>query len=877
MVDELKKTDLISEDYQIDDFTQETSENKFLSILTDKKKLNNKRTKLKEVEDYKYLYDIIKDISGEKFINFFRYLSAINYPILEILINGYIKFNDDCITEEIILDIISNAIYIYFDRSIFYFIYKKLSKYYRRNELLKDIKSIEKFEKIINIWKLLYNTSSELNLKDWNDNSFLFFPSLNEEKKYIEIEIDDKNEIRNLIIEINFLCSPIFNLNNAEDNYSFIKLYDENNEIFEMKYNDFNLDKDDKEISFSFSKISQIKFDFSANDYNILINNYKKIESKKEIKYNFNNIKKIELLNNFIGDVSSIILEKQYAVMDKYEETNTSMIQPLKMEIKKEKNNLKIETNAYNIKAENKTDEKMGLLFYQYCGSSFNVKISFENFKYYRKRLKVNLDQIEYFGGLNCLIPMFKIISNAFRNHANYISSQITPDGNDKYELLINTEDSLNRILALVKEIIKIMIKMICLSENNYKNFKKIIVPLLGTLGEISHTLNDLLSSNLIGKNHRSFLFDDEVFSTLYILILLSTLPFNIKKMYRKIVGINDNLDNLKLSLDSIISIIDIDVDIFSVNNGKWYFIILIMYLEFILIYFNSSEKVPIKLIKQIEYFLDLEENENNSEENKATKIIIKSILGFYREENKIIQDYIMIEDKNFVNDNNSYFQFIIYMLSAYLNIKSILKKNKIEFDDNSFYSKYKKLFENYFSKKDKINITDDYVQEIITFILFTEDIQFLQNFFPFLYDEKFINDNELIMEELIDYHGQYHKLMKELFIFNRFWSNKKLFFNDSLARFQNSNLKYKSINYYTRNYQRPIIYPVLDYKYRYPDFTNFKINNDFYTKPEETDDYNFDLDCPELDEYIQEYNEEIYNKIVEMGKINYLKILSTN
>ena len=36
-------------------------------------------------------------------------------------------------------------------------------------------------------------------------------------------------------------------MNNAEDNYSFIKLYDENNEIFEMKYNDFNLDKDDKD------------------------------------------------------------------------------------------------------------------------------------------------------------------------------------------------------------------------------------------------------------------------------------------------------------------------------------------------------------------------------------------------------------------------------------------------------------------------------------------------------------------------------------------------------------------------------------------------------------------------------------------------------
>jgi hypothetical protein len=292
------------------------------------------------------------------------------------------------------------------------------------------------------------------------------------------------------------------------------------------------------------------------------------------------------------------------------------------------------------------------------------------------------------------------------------------------------------------------------------------------------------------------------------------------------------------------------------------------MYIEFILIYFNSSEKVPAKLIKQTKLFLDIEENENNSEEIKAIKTVIKSILGFYQE-NKIIQDSIMTEDKNFVNDNNSFFQFIIYMLSTYLNIKSLLKINKIEFDDNSFYSKYRKLFENYFSKKDKINITDDYVQMIIAFVLFTEDIQFLQSFFPFLYDENFINDNELIMEELIDYHGQYHKLMKDLFIFNRFWSNKKLFFNESLNRLQNSNLKYKSINYYTRNFQRPIIYPVLDYKYRYPDFTKFKIDKDFYTKLEEKDDYNFDLDCPELDDYIQDFNEEIYNKIVEKGKIN--------
>ena len=868
MVDEINKEDSYAYDTNMEEIIQESSENKILSILTDSKKLNNKRTKLKNDEDYIYLYDIIKDLSGEEFINFFRYLSGFNYPILEILINGYINLNDDRISEKKLLSIISNVIYIYFDRKIFYFVYKKLSKYFRRNELLKDIKSLEKFEKIINIWKLLYSTSNELNMKDWHDDSFIFFPNLDEEKKYIEIEIDDNNEIRSLIVEINFFCSPIFFLNNGDDNFSFIKLYDENDEIFQMNYNDLNLSKDDKEVCFS--KLRQIKFDFSANDYNILLNNCKKVESKKDIKYDFNNIKKIEILNNFIGDVSSILLEKQYAVMDKYEETNTSMIEPLKMEIKKEKdNNYKILTNAYNEKPENKSDESIGLLSYQYCGTTLKIKISSENFKYYMKRMQVNLDQIEYFGGLNVFIPMFKIIANAFINHANYINSEKNPHENEKYELLVNQEDSLNRILALIKDIIKVILKMICLSENNYKNFKKILVPLLGTLGEISHILNDLHQKNLIGKTHRSFLFDDEVFSTFYILILFSTIPSNIKRMYRKIVGINDNLDNLKLSLDSITSNIDVKNDILLINNGNWYFTILIMYIEFILIYFNSSEKVPAILINRIKLFLEIEENKVNLEESKAIKNVINLIRVFYNEESKEIQESIIIEDKNFVNENNSYFQFIIYMLSAYLNINSLLKTNKIEYDDNSFYHKFMKLFESYISKKEKINITDDYAQTFITFIFFPEDIQFLQKFFPFLNDEKFINYNELIMEELIDYHGQYHKLMKELFIFNRFWSNKKLFFNYSLEKKQNSNLKYKSINYYTRNFQKPIIYPILDYKYRYPDFTKFKIDKDFYIKKEERDDYNFDLDCPELDEYIQEYNKEIFNKITKMGKIN--------
>ena len=49
---------------------------------------------------------------------------------------------------------------------------------------------------------------------------------------------------------------------------------------------------------------------------------------------------------------------------------------------------------------------------------------------------------------------------------------------------------------------------------------------------------------------------------------------------------------------------------------------------------------------------------------------------------------------------------------------------------------------------------------------------------------------------------------MKELFIFNRLWSDQNLFFANTSDAMKNSKLKYKNINYYTRNFQKPIIYP---------------------------------------------------------------------
>ena len=89
-------------------------------------------------------------------------------------------------------------------------------------------------------------------------------------------------------------------------------------------------------------------------------------------------------------------------------------------------------------------------------------------------------------------------------------------------------------------------------------------------------------------------------------------------------------------------------------------------------------------------------------------------------------------------------------------------------------------------------------------------------------------------MKELIDYHGIYHHTMKELFVFNRLWSNQKLFYSDTLEERKKSKIKYKIINYYTKNFQRPIIYPILDIKNRYPEFNRFKIDDNFYINNKE-------------------------------------------
>ena len=832
-----------------------------LKILASILNIKEKKVKTLNKENYLFLIKILINANEQELINLLSFFNKTNLIIHKILINGYIEYD---LTEydNSLLNIISKIIDIYFNKKLFYFIYKKLSYIFRRHDLIQDVKYISKINKIINVWKMLYNPSGQIMYPIFNKSNFIFLPdfSTNNNIKNIEINVKDVNKMKNLSITMNFVNSEILNINSIISKFSFIKLYDINKNVFELKYNNIF---GQNNINENFSKVSHIKFIFHKINYQIDINEKKKVIDKKEINYDFNSVIKIEILNNFYGEVSSIIVEKQYLSLFK-------TTRKLKIEIEKDCTDDKIIINSNDTLkeiSEKESFKKNEVASFRYYGIILNFKINFNNIGNYCKQIQKNIYEVEYFGGLNCFIPMFKIIKYIIDSLKNIFNGK--ENGEHSLADKNSISDYVDKMFGWIKDIIKVMIELICLSEKNYNNFKKIVVPLIGALSEIFHSINNLSSLNLLPSENNTNKFNDEVFHTLGIIIIINSFPINIKKMYQNIIGINQNLDNLICSMDSII----FDIEKITFKNIDWYFTILIMSVEFLMIYFNSSKKVPIQLMNHIANIISYQ-NKGQGRDDKikviTMKILYEPIKKFYQN-GKMPESILSAE--NFLNKNIFYLKYVVNMLNAFLNIKKFSLLNKINLNINSFYIVFLNLFLDTFNQRmiKSIQSEKEYINIVKKSInCFPEEKGLLCQLFPFLKQENYISKNELLMEELVDYHGQYHHLMKELFLFNRLWSNHKEFYNNnSLSKRKESNIKYKNINYYTRNFQRPIIYPVIDYKNRYPNFYNFKPGNNFYLTKELIDDYNFDLESPELDKLIEEYNNNIFKDIEKNGKIN--------
>ena len=119
--------------------------------------------------------------------------------------------------------------------------------------------------------------------------------------------------------------------------------------------------------------------------------------------------------------------------------------------------------------------------------------------------------------------------------------------------------------------------------------------------------------------------------------------------------------------------------------------------------------------------------------------------------------------------------------------------------------------------------------------------------------------ENPLLLK--CSYQQLYRHIMKELFIYNRLWSIKELFFSDDYNNndkkekyFTNLKLKYKQISYYTKSFEQPILYPVLEINEYIPKFTKYDKSKMFRHNYEDTVNYDFNLKRNEIMSFIDEY-----------------------
>ena len=130
----------------------------------------------------------------------------------------------------------------------------------------------------------------------------------------------------------------------------------------------------------------------------------------------------------------------------------------------------------------------------------------------------------------------------------------------------------------------------------------------------------------------------------------------------------------------------------------------------------------------------------------------------------------------------------------------------------------------------------------VMKFDTLIKDIEYLVE--EILKNDVKINDKEY--QCIIPFQQLYKSIMKQLFTFNKLWSNKKYFFNKEEDKEYKENkiykVKYKQYNHNTKNFQRPIIYPILEAKKYYPKFKKFNVDKLYKNKNDKILNYNFDF-----------------------------------
>ena len=452
-----------------------------------------------------------------------------------------------------------------------------------------------------------------------------------------------------------------------------------------------------------------------------------------------------------------------------------------------------------------------------------NFKITFED---YQKKIGKN-------------IPLQKIKIKIIQNIVNIIISNDDKESFGNYDLKFEEiyEDNIDELYIL---------------ENYFGQIKKISIALFQTKKNINYDYE--LYPYLLSDN--SLYYD-----TTFIKRISFTNPHLVKVNYINYLEKHFDLIDYFLGIKPLIPFIPLIDGIYKntkINNingidkktflTEMFRTIISNFLSMVIIKKNDkpqkeneNEKGKGKRKSSKNIIIDNEENTQNNEENKE----IKETLNIHKYDlfvfNLILQLPPEITTRGY---------FI-------LDEKTEAFMNKISKQLQELYSKEKEIeeFDLFFNSLSNADNEDDFYQNY-----FNEDKVFKK------IEKDLSKSNPLLYKKT--YSQLYRQLIKEFFIYNRFWSVKEFFFlnddNNKDEYFKKLKLKYKQISYYTKSFEQPYLYPLLEINEYIPDFNKYEKKHLFKHNFNEAVAYNFILKENKVTEYINNYLDEkgdIYQK----------------
>ena len=229
-----------------------------------------------------------------------------------------------------------------------------------------------------------------------------------------------------------------------------------------------------------------------------------------------------------------------------------------------------------------------------------------------------------------------------------------------------------------------------------------------------------------------------------------------------------------------------------------------------------------------------------------------------------IIINHIFNSGEKKQNNLKQYWNFYFYILNKVelfndkinLKINEFLTEEKIK--NNDFFQIFKDYL-NFIVNKGKDQ--EKQIQEKIMNI--------------YLKEREPLNNNIIINLNMLwkSNNQLYRHIMKQLFIYQRLWSKQYLFFQNVYDCHKNKEnkalkIKYKRINYYTANFQQPLMYPILEINNYYPNFKKFNLKNLYKNPDDKILNYDFSIENFKNnlnDSFVEKYldNNNIFNDTV--------------